>query len=148
MEKKLLIIGLIIILVLGAAFFGYVLGYNQIQLQIDSSALELLSSKLVRDINVSIRGRIANISDKTITIEDNGVSLDLTIPEHTSIMKQPVFSREESVSPTPEKIKLEDLKTGNSVNANISLDNNGKIVGLVIVVLPESSPSSSAVPEK
>ncbi len=139
---------LIIIFVLGAAFLGYVLGYNQVQLQIDSSALGLLNSKLVKDINVSVGGKITNISDKAITIEDNGTSLDLTIPERISIMKQPVFSGEESVLPTPEKIKLEDLKTGDSVNANISLDNNGKIVDLVIVVLPESSPSPSAVPEK
>lgn len=148
MGKKLLTIGLVIVLILGAVFLGYVFGYNQIQPQTGPNAFELLNSKLVKDINVSVRGKIANISEKTITIEDNGASLDLAISENTSIMKQPVFSGEESVPPTPEKIKLEDLKTGDSVNANISLDNNGKIVDLVIVVLPEFLPSPSAVPEK
>lgn len=136
MTKRNLII-IFIIVIIGAGAIGYTLGNILIPPRADiDNVSRFINSKLTKDFNATLLGKIVSISDTSLVIEADGENLFLTLPRDTGVLKQGKIVSGSSIPEPPEVMKLSDLKAGDSVSVFVLLGADGVIAALDIMLLP------------
>jgi uncharacterized protein YdeI (BOF family) len=118
---------------------------------LNEELLKILNSKLSKNMTVAVHGKITAVSDKSITIEDQGANLTLAISDKTIVTKTMTLTPGKTALP-PETIKISDLKVGDIVDVFVSVGADGipQVFNIILspVSQPAASPSPSASPAK
>jgi len=143
MQKKNLIITIVVVLILiGLSFsYGYFLKGKILSLQEKSKLVELEKSKLIQSWIVTVTGKIIKISERTLTLSAEEESLVILIKEDAKIIsfslpEPPAEFVEGAPLETQEKeIKFEDLKVGDKVSIIAEVKPGGELEGTNVSVL-------------
>jgi len=142
MEKKILVLVLVIVFAAGAGYLGYIFGQKQVLPSADAGILEFIHSSLAENVSVSLLGKVTGVAGTALTIGEGGSSLTLETSADTFIFKQPNIVPDDASPLAPEQINLEDLETGDLISVSVLFDSDDKIISMNIMVLEELTQES------
>lgn len=150
-NKKFLLVVVLVAFVALVAAGAYYLGSSQSAPAssgtsgLSQELLKILDSKLSKNMTIAVHGKITVISDKSISVEDQGVSLTLAISDKTIVTKSMTLIPGKT-APSPETIKISDLKVGDTVDVFVSVGVDGIPQVFNIIFSPVSQPTASPSP--
>ena len=124
------------IILLGIGFYS---GLIYTQKQIESPLAQLLTSKVIKSMDIVASGEIAEISGRNLTLTQEGNNLTISIREDSFISR--LVPSEETTIETPkpvatEEIGFEEIKKGDKVEISCQLKSDGSLEGKVVTILP------------
>lgn len=144
MDKKKLVITVATPLIIGL-ILGYILGIVQIRpiIQTPGEKITLPESKVILNWTATASGEITKISNRTLTLNNEGDELAILIIEEAPIIslilpEEPAEPGEEVGEMVPEQkeIKFEELKVGDRVDVFTELTPEREWRGINVVVVP------------
>lgn len=146
MNNKILIISISaviggIVLLVGSFFIGVFLQAQKTAPRIEeaSKIIKLVNSKLI--LTIITNGKITNISERTITLSNEGESFAVFVKENAEISSV-VFSENEegkngsSVGPVQKRIEFKDIKIGDYANVSLEILPEGELKAKSVIVYP------------
>lgn len=142
MKNKILTVFLsitIAIVVILLVFYAGILVQTQ-KTSLSEKTIKALSSNVISSIMAF--GEVTNISDRTLTIAQEGESIDVTVAENAEIS---LYSSDNTVTvtegkiitPARSKINFEEIKPGEFASVIIKLSSSGELKGISVSVFPK-----------
>ena len=158
MEKKttflivILILVFVIIGLMGASYYSYLLGQKQAKIGggIAGALYSLAISNMIDSANLYTFGKILEVSETVLTVEKEGNKIAVPISKDT-IFNRIVLAeiKEGEQPPLPEAIEAKDLKVGEDVSLTVLVTPEGEVKTISVLVMPLPillSPEKSPLP--
>ncbi len=143
--KKPLVLALsviIVIVLLVLAFYaGFLVQQKKTALRLQETALQLQKANRLISLSsfgsISISGRVMNISDREITVEERNDTVTVRVEEDTIIMSTTSLQPGDLTIPTAKDISFEDIKVNDDVSIALFVSDDGSVrVVSVMVIYP------------
>ena len=144
MQNKNLVVIIIVLIIVGlglvtAAYFtGVSSGIlkNRPEIQKAEKVVKMLSSKTITLIDSF--GKVTKISDRTITLTQNGESLDINIEKDAPVYLYLASASAEIMAATTPKQSMSEfknIKVGDNLNITMKVSPDGQIGGISVTII-------------
>lgn len=143
MKKEILITIVVIggLILLGIGFsLGLNLGKKAMEgTKVEAPLTDLLESKVITGLTTAASGEVAEISGRSLTLNNEGDTLTILIREDALIYR--LVPPEEKATEVPQPVAREEIgfgeiKTGDTVSISCQLKADASLEGTEIIVLP------------